>query len=83
MKILNGEEYLHKDDKKVLKVEDLTYQPKDGTPTMIKGIMRELPKIPEYVAMIAAIIAEKNSKLPHYRKDLDHINLIIHDKENR
>ncbi len=83
--ILEGKKYRHKDDIVPLDVAEITVQPGDNRRPgfNVKGIVRQLPRIDEYVKKISELIEHKNKRFKNYITGLNHVNLIIFDTGHR
>lgn len=83
--IINQRQYKHKDDIHSLDVKEFTLIPGDGRKTQqkIKGILQEQPKVEEYVENVAKLIDRKNKHFDSYLDGLNHVNLIVYDREHR
>jgi hypothetical protein len=84
--LIENREYHHKDDKDVLEVGEIKVLRSDDKSIKLQTdviIRDDLPSPSEYSQMIANRIEQKGNKYSDYRTDLEHINLIICDFEER
>jgi len=80
--LLNDKKYLHKKDRKTLKVEKVTIISKNGeNKGEPEAVIHNLPSLASCQEKINQIIKDKNNKYNEYDKTLHHINLIIYDSE--
>lgn len=81
--IIKYKKYRHKSDKKIFEVKPITLQSKNKPDRQLEGLLLELPSITQYTQMVIDIIENKNKRIYDYIKNLDHVNLVILDTENR
>ena len=83
--ILNHGRYRHKDDLVPLAVKEIEIirHGRDGPAEKVPGILTKLPTLEEHVSKIAEVIGGKNRRLGGYLDGLDHVNLIVVDRERR
>ena len=80
--LLSDKKYLHKKDRKTLKIEKVTIISKEGeNKGEPEAIIHKSPSLLFCQEKINQIIREKNNKYRKYNKTLHHINLIINDSE--
>lgn len=83
--LLEGKKYWHKDDKKKLNVQEVTYYSKEKNYSPIQLPMMFLPKynIQDYAKSLKQTIELKNGKLKKYHANISkNCMLVIYDKEN-
>jgi hypothetical protein len=82
--ILTENKYRHKDDKTLFVPQEITPISPEGISRGVQRvIIQTAPTVDDYIQMITAAIGSKELKFNEYGKDLQHINLIIFDTENR
>lgn len=83
--LINNKKFLHKDDKKKLNVDEITYFQKDNLDKPIKMNALFLPKytLSSYHKAIHSRIKDKNDKIRKYDKNVQQCNLVICDRENK
>jgi len=80
--LLSDKKYLHKKDRKALKIEKVTIISKNGeNKGEPEAVIHKLPSLSSCQEKITQIINDKNKKYYEYDKTLQHINLIIYDSE--
>lgn len=83
--LLEEKKHWHKDDKKKLKVHDITYysQEKGYLPIELPALFLPKYNIRDYVKSLKQTIESKNEKLKKYCSDISkYCMLVIYDKEN-
>lgn len=82
--ILAENKYRHKDDKTLFAPQEITPISPEGISRGVQRVIIQMvPAVDDYIQMIAAAIRIKEQKFDEYGKDLQHINLIVFDTENR
>lgn len=84
-KIISERKYKHKDDITTLAIKELALIPGDNRRTQrkISGIFQEQPNIDKFVNKVSELIEDKNRRFSKYIDGLDHVNLIVYDRECR
>lgn len=83
--LLEERKHWHKDDKKKLKVHDITYysQEKSYLPIELPALFLPKYNLRDYVKSVKQTIESKNEKLKKYCSDISkYCMLVIYDKEN-
>ena len=83
--LLEEKKHWHKDDKKKLKVHDITYYSKEKgySPIQLPAVFLPKYNIQDYVKSLKQTIELKNKKLKKYCSDISkNCMLVIYDKEN-
>lgn len=83
--LINHKKYIHKEDRKKLKVNEITYYPSKGNLTSVKMDALFLPNysFADYRKAIVNRLKEKNKKSQKYNSTIQQCNLIINDRENK
>jgi hypothetical protein len=80
--LLDKKKYRHKNDIKVLKVENILIEKPDGRKIETEAIIQKSPQPKDYLQKLISIIESKNKLKEEYSKDISHTNLIIHDNSD-
>ncbi len=80
--IVDKDVYLHKKDKKVLKVVEADHVRGDELLGTARLILYKTPPIEQYVEMIVDAIVSKNAKVLEYLRSVTHVNLVVFDAES-
>ena len=82
--VISKEEYRHKEDRNVLKVENVSITSAEGEDKgSIRAIVRQLPSTEEYVGMFVQVLRRKETRVHDYRRGLDHVTLIVLDNVHK
>lgn len=78
--LLEGADFRHKDDRRLLRVQQVTYQrPATGESTDIMAISRRTPSMGDRLGRLDQCVAEKLTKVSDYLSNCGEIDLIIND----
>lgn len=82
--ILSEETYRHKDDKHMLRVEDVSVTSAEGKDKgSFRAIFRQLPSTEDYVQMFVQVLERKETRVANYSRGLTHVNLVVLDNVHR
>ncbi|MBN1459592.1 MAG: hypothetical protein JXA57_08640 [Armatimonadetes bacterium] len=83
--ILSMGEYRHKDDVAALKLGRFAIVPADDSRPRqeLDGVIQAVPTVDQWVDKVADLVSRKNERFADYTAGLDHVNLIVMDRENR
>ncbi|MGB8211473.1 MAG: hypothetical protein WCF69_28525 [Mycobacterium sp.] len=78
----DGKPHRHRDDVEVLKTGPATLLDKDGNvkATNLPIVMISATNMPSLPSLLAERIWRKETRFSEYKRDLTHVNLIIHDR---
>ena len=73
--------YIHRKDKKILKLDTLTFMNEDGSVKFeAKGIVEENQPRAKYLDNIVSTIQTKNEKGKSYNSNIAHVDLVVYDR---
>lgn len=78
--ILNGTTRIHRRDKEIISLEDVTIHDKEGNEkAKCKAIFQNRPSLKDSIAILEQSITNKETKIADYRQQAPHVDLIVED----
>jgi hypothetical protein len=79
--LLDGKDYMHKDDRRHLRVEkvDILTEDNEVRDRGVPAIIQPVPSPNECARMVAALVSQKSAKFPLPAEGLSHVNLVVRD----